>query len=212
MKLEISVSFIKNKYNDEVKTINEINNTSCDYLHLDIMDGLFVENKNYTIDEMTLFLRENIKPLDVHLMCKDVKKNIVLYADLLPEYITFHYEATTDILEMIDLIHSYGIKCGISINPDTDISLLEPYLERIELVLVMSVYPGLGGQKFIESTIDKINILSNKPNRRYKVSVDGGINDNTVGKINCDMVVSGSFICNASSFEKNIQLLRKNAN
>ena len=206
MRLKVSVSFIKNKYNDEKKAIEEINYTSADYIHVDIMDGKFVENKNYDINEVSLFLRENVKPLDVHLMCYDLEKYIVEYADLMPEFITFHLEATDKVDEMIDMVHSYGIKCGISIKPDTDVNELLPYLDKIELVLVMSVEPGKGGQKFMPIAIDKINELR-KLNRNIIISVDGGINDETVKLVNSDMVVSGSYVCMSNNYEEKIKQL-----
>ncbi len=205
--MKVSVSFIKNKYNDEKKTIEEINYTSADYIHVDIMDGKFVENKNYDINEVTLFLRENVKPLDVHLMCYDLEKYIVEYADLMPEFITFHLEATDKVDEIIDMIHSYGIKCGISIKPNTRVEELLPYLDKIELVLIMSVEPGMGGQKFMPIAIDKINELR-KINRNVIISVDGGINDETVKLVNSDMVVSGSYVCMSDNFEEKINRLK----
>lgn len=204
--MKVSVSFIKNKYNDEKKTIEEINYTSADYIHVDIMDGKFVENKNYDINEVSVFLRENIKPLDVHLMCYDLEKYIVEYADLMPKFITFHLEATDKVNEMIDMIHSYGIKCGISIKPNTKVEELLPYLDKIELVLVMSVEPGMGGQKFIPIAIDKINELR-KLNKNIIISVDGGINDETVKLVDSDMVVSGSYVCMSDNFEEKIKQL-----
>ena len=205
--MKVSVSFIKNKYNDEKKTIEEINYTSADYIHVDIMDGKFVENKNYDINEVTLFLRENVKSLDVHLMCYDLEKYIVEYADLMPEFITFHLEATDKVDEIIDMIHSYGIKCGISIKPNTRVEELLPYLDKIELVLIMSVEPGMGGQKFMPIAIDKINELR-KINRNVIISVDGGINDETVKLVNSDMVVSGSYVCMSDNFEEKINRLK----
>ena len=208
MRLKVSVSFIKNKYNNEKKTIEEINYTSADYIHVDIMDGKFVENKNYDINEVSLFLRENVKPLDVHLMCYDLEKYIVEYADLMPEFITFHLEATDKVDEIIDMIHSYGIKCGISIKPNTSVKELLPYLDKIELVLIMSVEPGKGGQKFLHIAIDKINELR-KINRNVIISVDGGINEETVKLVNSDMVVSGSYVCMSENFEEKINKLKK---
>lgn len=207
MRLKVSVSFIKNKYNNEFRTIYDINYTSADYIHVDIMDGKFVDNKNYDINDVVKFLDGNTKPLDVHLMCYDLEKYIVEYADLLPEFITFHLEATDKVNELIDMIHSYGIKCGISIKPDTSVSELSPYLDKIELVLVMSVEPGKGGQKFMPIAIDKITELR-KLNKNVIISVDGGINDETVKLVNSDMVVSGSYVCMSDSFEEAIEKLK----
>ena len=205
--MKVAVSFLSSNYSLE-ETISILDNSACDYIHVDIMDGKFVENKNYDIKDISLFLRENVKPLDVHLMCCDLEKYIVEYADLIPEFITFHLEATDKVNEMIDMIHSYGIKCGISIKPNTSVKELLPYLDRIELVLIMSVEPGKGGQKFMPIAIDKINELR-KLNKNIIISVDGGINDETVKLINCDMVVSGSYICMSDNFEKNIEILKK---
>lgn len=205
--MEVSVSFLKTRLTPQ-ETISELNWTSCDYLHIDVMDGIFVDNKTMDIDEMTLLLRENIKPLDVHLMCSDLKKYIPLYADLLPKYITFHLEATDNVNELIDFIHSYGIKCGISIRPETSVEELLPYLDKIDLVLVMSVKPGLGGQKFMMESIDKINKLRKLNKGNYKISVDGGINDETIKYVDVDIAVSGSYVCMSNDFEEAIRNLR----
>ena len=213
--MKVSVSFIKNKYNDEKKTIEEINYTSADYIHVDIMDGKFVENKNYDIKDISLFLRENVKPLDVHLMCCDLEKYIVEYADLMPEFITFHLEATDKVNEMIDMIHSYGIKCGISIKPNTSVKELLPYLDKIELVLIMSVEPGKGGQKFMPIALDKIKYLKDikdKHNFQYLIEVDGGINVNTaklVKDVGCDVIVVGTYLMNSENFHECYEELKK---
>ena len=213
--MKVSVSFIKNKYNDEKKTIEEINYTSADYIHVDIMDGKFVENKNYDIKDISLFLRENVKPLDVHLMCCDLEKYIVEYADLMPEFITFHLEATDKVNEMIDMIHSYGIKCGISIKPNTSVKELLPYLDKIELVLIMSVEPGKGGQKFMPIALDKIKYLKDikdKHNFHYLIEVDGGINVNTaklVKDAGCDVIVVGTYLMNSENFHECYEELKR---
>lgn len=204
--MKVAVSFIKSKYN-EIKTIDLINKTEADFLHVDIMDGKFTENKNYTFSNIVKFLKNNHKPLDVHLMTENPSKYIKNYALLNTEYLTFHLEATNNPQRIIDEIHSYGIKCGISIKPSTDISLLNPYLNDIELVLVMSVEPGMGGQKFLESTILKISELKQKQGN-FLISVDGGINDETIKLINPDMVVSGSYICMSDDYEKQIKSLK----
>ena len=127
----------------------------------------------------------------------------------MPKFITFHLEATDKVNEMIDMIHSYGIKCGISIKPNTSVKELLPYLNKIELVLVMSVEPGKGGQKFMPIAIDKINELR-KLNKNIIISIDGGINDETVRLVNTDMVVSGSYVCMSDNFEEKINKLKKN--
>ena len=207
MNMEVSVSFLKTRLTPQ-ETISELNWTSCDYLHIDVMDGVFVDNETMHIDEITLLLRENIKPLDVHLMCSDLKKYIPLYADLMPKYITFHLEAVDNVDEIINYIHSYGIKCGISIKPETSVDELLPYLDNIDLVLVMSVNPGLGGQTFMMESIDKINKLRKLNKGNFKISVDGGINNETIKYVDVDIAVSGSYVCMSNDFEGAIRNLR----
>lgn len=205
--MEVSVSFLKTRLTP-LETINELNWTSCDYLHVDVMDGIFVDNKTMDIDKLTLLLRKNVKPLDIHLMCKDIKKYVPIYADLMPKYLTFHLEAVDNVCEIIDIIHSYGIKCGISIKPETSVDALLPYLDKIDLVLVMSVNPGLGGQTFMMESIDKINKLRKLNKGNYKISVDGGINNETIKYVDVDIAVSGSYVCMSNDFEQAISTLR----
>ena len=201
------MSFLKTRLTPQ-ETISELNWTSCDYLHIDVMDGVFVDNETMHIDEITLLLRENIKPLDVHLMCSDLKKYIPLYADLMPKYITFHLEAVDNVDEIINYIHSYGIKCGISIKPETSVDELLPYLDKIDLVLVMSVNPGLGGQTFMMESIGKINKLRKLNKGNFKISVDGGINNETIKYVDVDIAVSGSYVCMSNDYEQAIRNLR----
>ena len=207
MNMEVSVSFLKTRLTPQ-ETISELNWTSCDYLHIDVMDGVFVDNETMDIDEITLLLRENIKPLDVHLMCSNLKKYIPLYADLMPKYITFHLEAVDNVDEIINYIHSYGIKCGISIKPETNVDELLPYLDKIDLVLVMSVNPGLGGQTFMMESTNKINKLRKLNKGNFKISVDGGINNETIKYVDVDIAVSGSYVCMSNDFEEAIRNLR----
>ena len=137
------------------------------------------------------------------------------YAKLNVEYITIHSEINKDLSNLIDYIHSLNIKCGLAINPETDINKIEPYLSKIDQVLIMSVHPGAGGQKFIDSSIDKINILDNLRsinNYKYIINIDGGVNKETISaikKTNIDMVVSGSFITLSDNYQTQIDILKK---
>ncbi len=205
--MKVSVSFIKSKYKEK-ETIDYINKTSADYIHVDLMDGIFVPSKNYDFKDIKSFLRNNTKHLDIHFMYASPKKDIELYSELKPEYITIHLEIDEDINELIDYIHSFNIKCGLSINPNTDVKELIPYLDKIDLVLIMSVTPGAGGQKFMDSAICKVNYLHSL-NKDIIISVDGGINNETVKLIpNADMVVSGSYICLSDNYEEKISSLK----
>lgn len=199
MKLSISFLSIQN----ETEKILKLNNTKCDYIHYDIMDGIFTENK--TISDDIIKSLELNKPKDIHLMVEDVKKYVDIYKDLKPEYITFHVEANVDTISMINYIHSLGIKVGISINPDTDITQIEDYLPLVDLVLVMSVKPGKGGQKFIDIE-EKIKALKSK-NYNYVIEVDGGINNETIKKCKgADIIVVGSYIT-SGNFDERIESL-----
>ena len=176
------------------------------------MDGKFVENKTWTIGEITKITKYSSFPLDVHLMVNNPSKYIGDYAMLNTNNITFHYEAVENIDKMINEIKDYGLKVGIAVNPDTDIKNIFPYLDRIDLVLVMSVYPGKSGQTFIEKTVDKIKELKKyitENDLKTFISVDGGINNET-GKLckdaGADILVSASYIHN--DIKHNIDILK----
>lgn len=199
--------------NDLNDTIKELNTLDIDYIHLDIMDGKFVPNTSFTYDQIKKIIEVSEKPFDVHLMVRDVEDYIYHYAMLNTEYITFHYEVLKD-LKIIKKIKNYGIKCGISVKPSTDIELIYELLPYIDMVLIMSVEPGRGGQKFIDNSLNKIKKLKDyikKNNLNVIISVDGGINNNT--GVNCvkngaDMLVVGSALINSNDKENFIKELK----
>lgn len=209
--MEVSVSYLSSYYSQE-KTIMQIENTSANYIHVDLMDGGFVPTKNFTINEVTRLLKNHEKPLDIHLMTFDPLIYINDLAKLKPKYITFHLEATKDIVKTIELIKRNNIKVGLSIKPNTDILELMPYLTLIDLVLIMSVEPGQGGQKFIYTSVDKLQDLlkiRKENNLNFKISMDGGINDDTIKLVQgLDIVVSGSYICKSNNYEEKIKTIK----
>lgn len=197
MKVSVSILSSSIKPQDIVK---KLDNTKADYIHVDIMDGKFVDNKTWTISEVKKIVSYSKLPLDVHLMVENPSKYIEDYALLNTSYITFHYEAVKDIDKMINEIKNYGLKVGIAINPETDEKVLYPYLTKVDQILVMSVHPGKSGQSFIDNTPNKIENLKQEiinQNAKTIISVDGGINDET-GKLcvdkGVDMLVSASYI------------------
>ena len=208
----ISVSFLTSK--DIPKTLKKLNETDADYIHLDIMDGRYVSNKTLPFSEMKNIYKFTDKRLDVHLMVDSPSKYIKNYASLNTEYISIHLDTKEDLLANLKLIKSYGIKSGIAINPDEEVSLLIPYLPYIDLILVMGVNPGMGGQKFIRKTIDKLKELKvlrkEYPNFKFKVSVDGGVNNIIASKIinYTDILVSGSYVLDSNDYQKQINSLR----
>ena len=168
------------------------------------MDGKFVRNKNNPFK--TLYKMSNVltKRLDVHLMVKNPLKDINYYAALNTEYITVHSELEK-VDKYLDLIKEYGIKCGLAVNPETDISLIMPYLSKVDLILIMSVHPGKGGQEFIDDTTKKIlklkKILVSK-RLNVKIEVDGGVNDKTISRAYfADILVSGSYVLSGETIE-----------
>lgn len=210
MKVNVSILSSTIKPQDIVK---ELDKTNADYIHIDIMDGKFVDNKTWTISEITKITKNSTLPLDVHLMVNNPSKYIEDYAMLNTNDIIFHYEAVKDVNSMIDEIKNYGLKVGIAINPDTNVEKIYQYLDKIDLVLVMSVYPGKSGQSFIEESLDKIKKLKQEiqeRNLKTLISVDGGINDET-GKLckeaGVDILVSASYI--HKDIKNNINTLKK---
>ena len=208
--MKIAASFLNIK-EPIVEEVTKLSNLDVDYLHLDVMDGIFVENKTYTYEEFYNITRFSSKPKDVHLMVSDVKRYIDEFSNLNPEFITFHYEAVSEVSSVINYIHEKGIKVGMSIKPSTDISEIIDYLDYLDLILVMSVEPGRGGQSFIEDSTKKIEVLYNlreKQNYNYLIEVDGGINDKTIKLCNkADIAVVGSYITK-QDYEEAIKSLR----
>ena len=208
--MKVSASFLSSK--NPVVDLVKLNDTDVDYIHVDIMDGKFVPNKTMPYSELKHIYKYTSKRLDVHLMVEDPKKYIPLYAELNTEYITFHVEIDEDIMECLEMIKKYSIKAGLSIKPNTKVYELIPYLPYIDMILVMSVEPGAGGQAFIETSEDKIKevrSLLNSYNIPAVINVDGGINNETVDKCReCDIVTAGSYIVKSDNFQEKISSLR----
>ena len=208
----LSTSYLSIKEDLENK-LKKLDKTATNYIHVDVMDGLFVPNKTLEFNKLYPMLNNLNKPLDVHLMVYDVFKYIDNYSKLHPEFITIHYEIEKNVNDVINYIKRKNIKVGLSIKPNTPVNRIIPYLEKVDLVLVMSVEPGMGGQAFIDSSTDKMNELKrlrDTNNYNYLIEVDGGINSDTINKaLNADMVVSGSFITNSDDYEEQIQKLLK---
>ena len=208
--MKVSASFLSSK--NPVVDLVKLNDTDVDYIHVDIMDGKFVSNKTMPFSEMRNIYKYTSKRLDVHLMVENPKDYIPLYAELNTEYITIHVEIDEDIMEILELIKSYSIKAGISIKPNTNISELVPYLPYIDMILIMSVEPGAGGQKFIAGTEDRINevrSLLDSYNIPAVINVDGGVNGDSVSMCRrADIVTAGSYITNGNDFQEKVSSLR----
>lgn len=205
--MKISVSYLSSKY-DKKTTLKMIENSSADLLHVDLMDGKYVENKNFTINEVINSFKNISLPLDMHLMVDNPDKYIKNFSMLNLEYITFHPKTSKNVKKTIELIKSIGVNVGIAINPDEDINIINDYINEIDLVLIMSVVPGKGGQKFIPEVLDKIDYLTDS---EVLISVDGGINEESIELLKnkrIDILVSGSYICNSDNFDQQIKKIR----
>jgi len=203
----ISVSYLKSKYEKE-ETIKKIDNSIADYIHVDLMDGIYVLNKNFTIFEVINDLKDTSKPLDIHLMVDDP----IQYIDDLAKFpntkiITFHLDSTNNPYEVIDKIKDYNLLVGIALNPEDNISILDNYLDIIDYVLIMSVKPGMGGQKFIPEVLTKVKELENKD---LLIGIDGGINEESINylkELKIDNIISGSYVCMSDDFNTQISIL-----
>lgn len=210
----ISASILSADLCNLERDIKRAEKAGCDYIHFDVMDGVFVNNISYGIPVLKSVSKVTDIVLDVHLMIVDPIKYIKQFAESGADIITFHYEAGSDCGEVIDLIHSYGKKAGVSVKPNTPVSVLYPYLDKIDMVLVMTVEPGFGGQGFITETLDKIAELKgelDKRNMNVPIQVDGGINDKTAPKVKengARILVAGSYLFGAEDMKKAVELLR----
>ena len=215
-KIQISPSILAGDFSQLGSEIKKLEIGGADMIHVDVMDGHFVPNLTIGPPVIKALRKYTKLPFDVHLMISPVHKYIEAYAEAGADIITFHPEATPNIPNTISLIKKEGKKVGISLNPDTPIDKIVKYLNEINLVLVMTVHPGFGGQKFISKILDKIKNLKkikDEKNFDFKIEVDGGINfenNKLVIAAGADILVSGTTIFrdNNGDIKKNIELLR----
>ncbi len=210
--MNISLSILNMNYNHLKEELNIVKD-DIQYLHLDIMDGHFVPNISFGPSLVKSIHKENQFILDTHLMISDPMKYIPDFVNAGSDFITFHLEAVDDPKAVIDYIHKHNVKAGISIKPNTKVEALLPYLSFVDLVLIMSVEPGFGGQQFMENAIDKVSYLKKIKEQKgysYLISIDGGITDETLPKVSSylDLAVVGSYITGAVDSLKNIQKLK----
>lgn len=189
----------------------------ADWIHIDVMDGLFVPNITFGADVVKAIRPYSKIPFDVHLMIESPERYVKAFVEAGANIVTVHVEATKHLHRVVEEIREAGAKAGVSLNPATPVCAVDGILEDIDMVLVMSVNPGFGGQSFIPSVVSKIKALKDRIlslNRRILIEVDGGIKADNIGQVaalGVDVFVAGTAVFNGGKYRENIELLRKNA-
>ena len=211
----IAPSMLSSDFGRLIDEIELINKSKADWFHLDVMDGVFVPNITFGSPVLDIFKNYAKKPLDIHLMIVNPENYIDKFSSYNPDTITFHIEAVNDISAILKKIKNLNIKAGLAINPDTPIKDLEPYLNEIDMVCLMGVFPGFSGQKFINKTNSRLrdlkNLIESKKSKAL-IQIDGGVdlsNVKELSRLGADILVSGSCIFKSKNPSKIIDSLKK---
>ena len=208
--IKTSISILDCDFNNLKYEINRVNNSNSDLIHIDIMDGKFVPNNTLEKFDMNKISKYSDKNFDVHLMVENPIDYISTFVTPLTDYISIHLESK-GIDQSLKSIKEKGIRCGLAINPNTDIQKLYPYLKIIDMVIIMSVFPGKGGQKFIKRTFDKVELLRSY-DKNIDISVDGGVassNSKTLISKGASTLVSGSYLMKSDNINDSIKNMLK---
>ncbi len=211
----IAPSLLASDFANLQKEIEMVNQSDADWFHLDIMDGVFVPNISFGMPVIQAIAKYAKKPLDTHLMIVDPDRYIKTFADLGVNHLTVHYEACPHLHRTLQAIKAEGMKAGVAITPHTSVRLLEDTIQDIDIVIVMSVNPGFGGQSFIENTYQKVADLKeliNRKNTNTLIEIDGGVNAENAKKLidtGADVLVAGSFIFKSANPIETIKKLKE---
>ncbi|MHA7830405.1 MAG: ribulose-phosphate 3-epimerase [Flagellimonas sp.] len=211
----IAPSLLASDFANLQHEIEMVNQSDADWFHLDIMDGVFVPNISFGMPVIQAIAKHAKKPLDTHLMIVDPDKYIKTFSDLGVDHLTVHYEACPHLHRTLQAIKAEGMKAGVAINPHTSIKLLEDTILDIDIVIVMSVNPGFGGQSFIENTYQKVADLKEliyRKNANTLIEIDGGVNADNAKKLidhGADVLVAGSFVFKSANPTETIKKLKE---
>jgi len=214
MQIKIAPSILSADFGKMAQEVKRTEDAGADLLHCDVMDGVFVPNITFGPKMIADIRKATTLPLDVHLMIVEPEKYVEAFAKAGADYITIHVEATKKLVPTLKAIRGLGVKSGAVISPDTPVSAVEPALEYSDMVLLMSVYPGFGGQKFLEKSLDRLSELAGlvkKSKRKIDIEIDGGVtsdNVEAIKKAGANVIVAGNTIFGAASPKDMIRTLR----
>lgn len=213
--MKVAPSMLSADFANLYADIEMVNNSEADYFHLDVMDGVFVPNISFGFPVMQAIAKYAQKPLDVHLMIVNPQNYISQVRDLGAEFMNVHQEACTHLHRTVQAIRNAGMKAAVTLNPATPVVMLEDIVEDVDMILLMSVNPGFGGQTFIPNTINKLQKLReliSKSNNKPLIEIDGGVNAETaplLAKAGADIVVAGSYVFGSQDPTATISFLKR---